>query len=222
MIDDEDELFSRLEFEMAEDLPPDRDIRSVWRNLVRPRIFSRWTITTHNNELSAALHFPWGFGWTRAGGWDWCPHCSSLSPHSMHDMIEGLRPWSFSDSMVEFSRLVSRGEMDPSSRPSVDTPTLNSGYGMYAFSDMDEPGVFFLVTANGRFAMTIKHIYDLPSIRRASLIGHMNRIAPSVHWVMDEYGDLMWSPVSLFLPDPDDGGEDDDEDPNTNQEEYPT
>lgn len=217
-----DDLFSHLERELA---VPDteRTPSALWRCIVRPRLLRR-TVTTHNDELSSVLRHPWGVSWRKAKGKYWCPICCSVSADEMLKLVAETKVWSPIASVMEFHKLVERGEMDSSSRFAMYDPPPGSGYGIYTFTEEQEPLAFTLVqTGSTRITVSMKHVADLDQYRLARLLQHLNRLSPIVHWSLSADNQIHWSLVAyapglemtatVFDPDDIEDPIDDEEDP---------
>lgn len=215
-----DDLFSHLERELSEP-ENERTVSSFWRCIVRPRLIKR-TVTTHNDELSSVLRHPWGLSWRKAKGKYWCPICCSLSAEEMLKLAANTEWWNPVTSMMEFHGLVERGEMDPSSRVVTYDPPKGYGYGLYTFSESNEPVAFTLAqNGNSKITVSMKHLLDLDESSLARMLHHMNRLAPHVHWALGSGKRVQWSFIA-YAPgiemsatvssDPDDDDDPDDED----------
>ena len=158
-----DDLFSHLERELSEP-ENERTVSSFWRCVVRPRLIKR-TVTTHNDELSSVLRHPWGLSWRKAKGKYWCPICCSLSAEEMLKLTTQTQWWNPVASMMEFHKLVERGEMDSSSRFAMYDPPPGYGYGLYSFTEGNEPVAFTLVQSGAK-TRNLRHLFELLRSRR--------------------------------------------------------
>lgn len=218
-----DDLFSHLERELSEP-ENERTVSSFWRCVVRPRLIKR-TVTTHNDELSTVLRHPWGVSWRKAKGKYWCPICCSLSAEEMLKLVAQTEWWNPVTSMMEFHKLVERGEMDSSSRYAMYDPPPGYGYGLYTFTEGNEPVAFTLVqSGNSKITVSMKHLLDLDEAPLARLLQHMNRLAPYLHWSLGVGKRVQWSFIAYApglemsatvggVPDDDDDEPDDEDDP---------
>lgn len=192
-----DELLSRLESELgrSEDELFRRSPSEFWREVIRPRVARRQTITTHNGELAMALRFPYGMSWRKARGNHWCPLCASVSPWSLIHLLSEIEFFNPQESLDEFRDLVDRGEMDSSS-PAISAvvPPEGGGYLLYEFSD-HEPLYVTVYLKDERVTCSLEHIMDLSVEEKALLADHMNRLSTMLHWSVCRVGHLHWGLV---------------------------
>jgi hypothetical protein len=211
---DHDHLDVLDPFEGPEEYPARPSVTALFRRL-RIKWMPR-TIRIHEADLDAVLRYPLGATWRRYQGRAWCPMCSSLSPHTLLAEMRRSEYWDREQAASEFRSLVERNEMSSTSENwhKVLCPPKGTGYGQYNFNPMlGRFDVFTFYSGTERFGFNIMHLYDLSTPDRSLAIGHMNRLAPGVHWQMDAEGVLGCSHTSLVAYANSGDDSDDDTDP---------
>ena len=174
------------------------DIQATFRHL-RCR-FRYWqTIHTHHDERDAVLRYPWGFGWVRYDGIDYCPLCGSISCHSLMQVTEGVKRSNIAAAIKEMERLVGTGEMDPSPANYIKarSPVEGEAIGHYHFDQYGVPDTIVIMLSDASFALSCKHLLDVTPLMRPVVADRINRLCPQIHLGIDDDGDFSWSPVGI-------------------------